>query len=155
MTVFQGHIIINVMGDDTSRETFDTFLGNADPASILQQMDDGDLIGSTHAIPCHEVPAGDLHARLLAIGNDGRFFDGDLDHDEDDDDAPEAQAADAADARASSAERLERLMMNGTLSETRLRVALFDFVREAGLMDAFSAQLERDLEPGVAAPDGP
>lgn len=46
-----------------------------DIADILREMDDGEYIGGSKITDRNEIAYEDARAELIAIGNDGSFFD--------------------------------------------------------------------------------
>ena len=79
------------MSDQIKQTTFTlTVLHRADEdptdlniESVLQEIDSGSMIGQVDLGRQEDVPQNELQDRLLAIGNDGTFFN-DMELDEDD-----------------------------------------------------------------------
>lgn len=138
MAVFEGTLILKVMGEDNHQDHFDTYLGNADPAQILREMDQGDLIGISHFFGSHAVPEGEVSARLVEMGNDGSLF---LRDDEDLDET-ESGADPVEDIGQHLEGRLLRAQMRGDITAPEIQMMLLDFVRDAGLMAQFVDRVE-------------
>lgn len=75
MPVFKTTITVTVLGEFDAIGDADSFFSNASMDRVLQEMEEGDLIGQSHVGETVEVPQSALQAELLAIGNDGEFFD--------------------------------------------------------------------------------
>jgi hypothetical protein len=95
MEIYKGRLTIDVMGAFENAEAFRATLSNMTLAEILEDADSGQMISGGHAIESvTHVHRDDVGDELQAIGNDGSFFDSDLDYaedeDEDEDDAATA-----------------------------------------------------------------
>lgn len=75
MPIFKTAITITVLGEFESRGAAQAWFDNANPYTILNEMDDGDLVGQTSVGEVEEVPESDVESELEAVGNDGTFFD--------------------------------------------------------------------------------
>lgn len=54
----------------------DSDIQNMSLADIVYQIDDGDCIGDAKNVTTEPVPEDKVNDELLAMGNDGSFFDG-------------------------------------------------------------------------------
>lgn len=150
MPVFQGHLLLKVLGEDDSRSAFDSFMKNANPDTILDQMDQGDMVGATCFVGSHEVPSDELEHRLQRIGSDVEFFQGNLDGDETDDGMQNDLQDRITDLPSHLEGRILRAQMRGDVSSVELQKVLLDFVRDAGLVEQFAAHLEGYVEQIIA-----
>lgn len=77
--VYKARITIDVMGVADSAQDFRTMLENMSLADILHDADEEGLIRSGHGIASVEhVHKDDVGDELKRIGNDGTFFDDQL-----------------------------------------------------------------------------
>lgn len=85
LEVYKGRITIDVMGASENAADFMETLGRMSLSEILQDADDGMLISGTPVIESvAHVHRDDVAEELQAVGNDGSFFDCEL---EDEDEA--------------------------------------------------------------------
>lgn len=76
MPVFKVTIVITAFGEFDNLADAEQYLGNIENLDeILSRSEDGDMIDGASVINVHHVQPDDVAAELIAIGNDGTFFD--------------------------------------------------------------------------------
>ncbi len=85
MPVFKATYTVTILGKFDTPEEAEEMLANNDLESLLAESTDGALIGDWSCNRWDEVPEANVKAELVAINNDGLFFDlGDLEEVTDD-----------------------------------------------------------------------
>ena len=136
--VHEAIIVLKVMGVTASDAKLADWIGSMSVEQIGQQMDEGDLLGTTLSVSCRHVAAGQVAWRSEAYGNDGSFFEG----------------ADAVrdDAPADAADRIAEAQAAAGLSDRALLTVMQTYLAEAGLLDDAAAFLDNAIAIGADAP---
>lgn len=84
--IYKATITVPVMGAAGSAEEFERRLKTMSLADILADADDGELIsGGYDIVRVEHIHRDDVSTELQGVGNDGSFFDCDLDGEDDED----------------------------------------------------------------------
>ena len=73
MAIKERQIVITYLYDDNVFT--DLMVGQMTPEAVLYEMNEGSMIGSIKTLAPGTIPANRVREELLAIGNDGTFFD--------------------------------------------------------------------------------
>lgn len=74
MPIFKMTVAHTIYGQFDDADEAIRHFRSADLGALLEECDDGDLICGTHRGAIDEIPAEKVQDELLAIGNDGSFF---------------------------------------------------------------------------------
>lgn len=74
LPVFRTAILITVLHEARDLDTARAEITSMRVHDILSEMDDGSFIGATRWEATREIPPAEVRTELLAIGNDGTFF---------------------------------------------------------------------------------
>lgn len=133
--VFEAKITVTVLGQGEAGEpeTFANAMECMSLEDLHSSMMEGDLIGGHALASIEEIAPGQVHHRLLKVGNDGTFF-GSFDLDEDVVEADET-------AEEGAGRILRAQIAQGWTTET-LELLARTFIEEAGLTQAYANFLE-------------
>lgn len=128
--VFEGQILVTVMGQAESETEFSSWISSVDLRTIAREMDEGDLVGQSRVVFTEHLSATQVGPRLRDLANDGEFFNyGEAEFDPD---APKVRAesriSQSQEAQGWSTETLESLSRQ--------------FIENMGLSDTYAAYLE-------------
>jgi len=74
MPIYKTTITVTVFHEAYDQQAAETNMAHRELEEVASQIDSGDWIGQTEIGPTVRVPRSKLKSELLAIGNDGTFF---------------------------------------------------------------------------------